>query len=486
MYAKQTIKMLFLVGCMSGILAQEHKVQKPFFAGSWYPKSKLELNQFFARVENSNTPKLDVRACIVPHAGYEYSGAIASNVYNHIDPKNVKRIVVLAPSHRRSYVGVALPLFQHYTTPLGNIEVDTKAVQQLANNAIFTQQHAGFTQEHSCELQLPFIKHHFPDATILPLIISQVTTAQIYTIAEQLAPLIEDHTLIVVSSDFVHYGPRYGYLPFTNNIRNNLDILNGQALRSIIQFHLPDFESILQTTQATVCGSSAIRVLLNLIAKNKLDPLSARLVSYGHSTPANQTIENDVSYAGLIFVAQTLKPSKKQAHDIMQFVRSIIQEQLNNTYRSIKPTELDHPFFQQNLGVFVTLNKNKQLRGCRGYTLSNRPLGTTLKEAALLAAFGDDRFEPLQPSEWQNIELEVTLLERPHSVTSYTEIEVGTHGLLIELGNKNAVFLPQVATQQRWSLEQMLQHLCIKAGLKPNSWKNPAMKFSVFRGHVIR
>jgi AmmeMemoRadiSam system protein A len=144
-------------------------------------------------------------------------------------------------------------------------------------------------------------------------------------------------------------------------------------------------------------------------------------------------------------------------------------------------------------GVFVTLLRSaagegageEELRGCIGRIEPDLPLEEAVCEAAVDAALHDDRFEPVTLDELGRIEIEVTVLSRPRPVASWREIVIGAHGIILEKDRRRALFLPQVATEQGWSLEETLAALSRKAGLGVAAWKENA-SFSVFTGQVFR
>jgi AmmeMemoRadiSam system protein A len=147
---------------------------------------------------------------------------------------------------------------------------------------------------------------------------------------------------------------------------------------------------------------------------------------------------------------------------------------------------------ERRQGVFVTLSRTDPeeirthgpLRGCIGQAEPRYPLYYGTVQAALDAALRDDRFEPVQASELERLAVEVTVLSPRRPVASAEEIRLGIHGIVLEKDGKAALFLPQVATQQEWSLEETLGALARKAGLDTEAWKDGA-DLSVFTGQVF-
>ncbi len=143
-----------------------------------------------------------------------------------------------------------------------------------------------------------------------------------------------------------------------------------------------------------------------------------------------------------------------------------------------------YPKLKLELGAFVTLHINNQLRGCIGYIIAHKPLFETIIEAAKHSAFGDPRFPELKREEVDQVEIEISVLSPFEPIKNYDEIEIGKHGLLLEEGGR-AVLLPQVATEQNYDRAQFLTALCHKAGLYGNYWKERMLNIKVFTALVF-
>ena len=135
-------------------------------------------------------------------------------------------------------------------------------------------------------------------------------------------------------------------------------------------------------------------------------------------------------------------------------------------------------------GVFVTLEKDKELRGCIGYIDPVGPLYRSVMDNVVSACSRDYRFHPVEASELDRIEIELSVLTPKQEIKRAGEFIPGEHGIIIEKQGRRAVFLPQVAAEQRWNREETLRHLCLKAGLAPDAWKKGA-RFWVFTAEVF-
>jgi len=138
----------------------------------------------------------------------------------------------------------------------------------------------------------------------------------------------------------------------------------------------------------------------------------------------------------------------------------------------------------QIMGGFVTLHLHGQLRGCIGEIFPTRELYKVVLERAVDSAFNDYRFSPLTVSEFNEIDIEISALSMPEPVDSWQDIIIGKHGMTLSKNGRSAVFLPQVATEQGWGIEETLTHLAMKAGLAPDDWRENC-SFEVFEAIVF-
>ena len=177
-------------------------------AGLFYPDDPKELRHTVTRFLNDAEPPADIiqpKALIVPHAGYVYSGSAAAMGYSRLLPfiHLIKRIILLGPSHRVGFTGLALSDARHYQTPLGDIPIDHSSIDsilRLPQVSVIEQAH---TQEHSLEVQLPFLQEVLDDFTLVPIVVGDASTESVSEVLETLWG--DDSTLILISSDLSHF-----------------------------------------------------------------------------------------------------------------------------------------------------------------------------------------------------------------------------------------------------------------------------------------
>ena len=276
------------------------------YAGSWYESDPKVLEQqltaFLKKAEpiiQKSEGCLSVRAIVVPHAGYLFSGEVAAHAYRAAKNKKVKRIFLLGPSHYVGFHGVALPNVSFFETPLGSLAVDQEVIEALKKNSLFVEQSEAHRLEHSLEMQLPFIKKVFGTVPIVPLVVGTLSgEVEIREVAAWLQRFLQEDDLIVVSSDFTHYGPQFQYQPFDTCVRENIRKLNRKAYVHLQQLDLHGFLKFQKETGDTICGLYPLALLLAIIPSNT----PSSLVAYQTSQDTKYADpKNSVSYLAITF-----------------------------------------------------------------------------------------------------------------------------------------------------------------------------------------
>ena len=148
-------------------------------------------------------------------------------------------------------------------------------------------------------------------------------------------------------------------------------------------------------------------------------------------------------------------------------------------------TDEEYAMLKEKRGSFVTLKRDGNLRGCIGTILGYEPLDHNVWRMAQSAAFQDPRFSPLREQEWPLCSIEISVLTEPSLCTDVHAIEIGRHGLILQYGGHTGVFLPQVPVEQGWDRMQYLDHLCLKAGVSPSSWKKEGSQLFWYEAQVF-
>ena len=169
--------------------------------------------------------------------------------------------------------------------------------------------------------------------------------------------------------------------------------------------------------------------------------------------------------------------------ELLKIARESIDSALND--RSAKRREQVGASLKEHCGAFVTLHLHGELRGCIGYIEARFPLVETIEEAAPKAALEDPRFLPLTAEEFQDVEIEISVLSPLQEISNVDEVEVGKHGLVIDGGYTRGLLLPQVATEYGWGREQFLSQTCRKAGLPTDAWRKKGVTIYSFTSDVF-
>jgi hypothetical protein len=471
------------------------KVLPSEIAGSWYTADagalQAELAGYFAAAQPA--PLTNICALIQPHAGYQYSGTVAAHGAKLVQGRKFSRVIVLGPSHRVNLPNaIAVPDATHLATPLGAIELDTDALAALRQQPFVTTAAFGHG-EHSVEIQLPPLQMALGEFKLIPIVVGQLTEPATRLIAGVLKDLVDASTLVVVSSDFTHYGPNYGYQPFRTNVEANLKKLDMGAYATIAAKDLQAFRGYCEKTGATICGHDPVGILLAMLPPQA----EAHLVRYDTSGHITGDFANSVSYLCIAFTGawERGRPAAAPAEEVLsaadkkallKLARGMIEHQLKTGKRA-KPEDLGvaiTPAMRKVMGVFVTLHENGDLRGCIGEIFPRRPLVEAVMEQALNAAFEDPRFSPVVAAELPKIHVEISALTPPAPVNSWRDIVIGKHGMVLTKNGRSAVFLPQVAPEQGWDIATTLTHLSLKAGLPSHAWKEGA-EYLVFEAIVF-
>jgi AmmeMemoRadiSam system protein B/AmmeMemoRadiSam system protein A len=475
------------------------RVRPSALAGTWYPADPQELGEYVDKLLDAvkpEKPAMQVRALIVPHAGYPFSGATAAQVFARVRGRDYKRVILLAPSHHSGFRGLSIADVDAYQTPLGDVSLDGPAVAELRKSDLVNSDPTAHVPEHSIEIELPFLQRTLkPGWRLLPVLVGQMEREDYKKAADLLRPLADEETLVVVSSDFTHFGPRFGYMPFPVNAETPRKIraLDDGAIEYIVARDASGLLDYQERTGITICGYRPLALLLTLLPPD----VGIQPIAYATSGELTGDWGSSVSYVGMLATGTTPisgdLPDKKEAGaeidkaDLLALhrlaalgVQTAVLGPSGARGADIRKTVEGLPErLKEPSGAFVTLKEDGQLRGCIGYILPRKPLYEAVLENGFNAARNDRRFTPVRTEELGNLEVEVSVLSEPRPIDSYDQFQVGEQGVILSKDGHQAVFLPEVAPEQGWTREDTLSHLAQKAGLAPDAWRDGA-SFEVF------
>ena len=436
------------------------KIRPAAVAGTFYPVEAAQLDcEVRDMLAASDSGTWRPKALIVPHAGYCYSGPVAASAYASLVSlaAQIKLVVLLGPTHRVVIRGLALPGVDAFETPLGRVEIDPAArdkISHLAQVSVSAQAHA---QEHSLEVQLPFLQTLLTDFKVLPLVVGAASPGDVAEVLEMLWGGAE--TLILISSDLSHF------LPYQAARK-----VDGLTAEEILHCKVP-------ITHEQACGATPVNGLL-LAARHH--GLTAHLLDLRNSGDTAGSREQVVGYGAFAFTEPLPVVADKGAILLAHARNAIAQHFGLPTQPVSEPAWLNEP-----AATFVTLTQDGQLRGCIGSLHARRPLGQDVSHNALVAALNDSRFPPLVAAELATTRIEISRLTPPQPMhfkdeaAALAQLRPGIDGIVLECGARHGTFLPQV-WQQLPQPAQFLAELKRKAGLAADFW-SPEIKLQRYR-----
>jgi AmmeMemoRadiSam system protein B/AmmeMemoRadiSam system protein A len=498
------------------IVSDPKKIRRPRFAqpSGFYTDDPVELTKqiasFFSKAERIELGGM-IAGLVCPHAGYEYSGAIAAEGYKQLEGLSFDTVVVISPSHQVFFPGASVYSGGAYRTPLGDIPVDLDfcqnltSVDPLVSLSDMGHDAAGGSYEHALEVHLPFLQIVLGTFALVPVVMGD----QEFTTAKRLGELIGRYakpgrTLVVASSDLAH-GHSYDETRRMDEI----------AATSVQEFSPGHFYDRLRDSAFEACGGGPITAAM--IATRSMGADSAQVISHRNSGDVtNRKTGYIVGYLSAAFFKsgsedpdrskaaktathsdETPAPAERKRRGLQedQTLSSRERDLLRTTARrslehSVKGAARECPEaaterLREKRGAFVTLKKGGQLRGCIGYIRPYKPLIDAVWEMAESAALRDHRFLPVEPSEVDDLEIEITVLSPLERIEDPDRVLVGRHGLLVSRGHQTGVLLPQVPVEADWDRETFLSQTCVKAGLPPDSWRDPKTTLEIFTAEVF-
>lgn len=501
------IFLVFFLLCLAAVAAEE-RARDYLVTGNWYPSSKSALDrmldQYFGKAQAKKVPGKIV-GLVAPHAGFVFSGQCAANAYKQLEKMpHINRVILLGVSHRGGFRGACVSDFTSNATPLGKIPLDTKITASLAKQKHFRVNNRIMQYEHSLENQLPFLQRALKNRPfkIVPILFGHLQPTDFAALAATIKKHIDEHTLVIASTDFTHYGANFGYTPFKKDIKNNLTKLDMGMIGRVLALDIDGYVRYMKETGITMCGFSPVGVLMKLFADGKHRGM---LMDYYKSGDASGDYSFSVSYASILVTrgknpgsaspatkekaerSSNMALSQDEKKTLLAIARASLAEFLEKKQllEGIENKYTLSEALKVETGVFVTLKIGGHLRGCIGSLVGNAPLYLGVRNNAIRAGISDHRFPQVQKSELEKIDMEISVMTPLQKTADYKKIRLGTDGVLIQKGRYQAVYLPQVATETGWGLDRFLSQLCLKAGLPAAAYKSPGMDFYIFQALVF-
>ena len=470
----------------------QEKIRESAIAGSWYsdhPQTlKGQIGTYLDRVQPVPLGGTLV-GLIVPHAGYLYSGGVAACAYKTLLEQPFDRVLILAPSHRASFPGASVYRFGGYRTPLGIVPLDEELIDALCQDStLFHYVSRAETQEHSLEIQLPFLQVVLPTFRLTPILMGDQSLPTCRKLADAIIRACEkERVLLIASTDLSHFHP--------DQEAKRLDQV---VIDRVSAFDPVGLAEALRNGACEACGGGPMITVM--LAAQELGANKAKILRYAHSGDVTGDMRGVVGYLAAAFVDNPGKKSGETPPDRRgagidlglssedkQTLRQIALQAIRS--KCMKQPMPDIPVSSATLkeprGAFISLHSRGDLRGCIGMIEGFGPLSQTVKEMAVQAAFADPRFCPLNPDELADLDLEISVLTPLERIKDPSQIEIGKHGLLIRKKSRSGLLLPQVATEHGWDRHQFLEWTCRKACLPPKAWRDADTEIYVFSADIF-
>jgi len=461
-------------------------------AGSWYPAEPAALRKLLkGYLDKATVRDLPGRpvAVIAPHAGYAYSGPTAALAFKAVSGMGFSRIILIGPSHHMAgaYAGGAIPKVTHFATPLGNVPLDRALCEKFCTSDVFAADDRPHAREHCLEMELPLLQCVLKDFTIVPILMGKADAKMFVKMASVIRPAVDKKTLIVVSTDFVHHGPNYGYQPFKTDVAKNIARLDTAAIDRILAVDRLGFVDVVQATGATICGRWAVATALEVFA-GRSDVEGVRL-GYTTSGAITKNWDNSVSYAAIALCAGAASPlTADERKCLLRIARGQVREFLKagKELTGVEKRYSLTPRLKKPGPAFVTLTRGGDLRGCIGHVVPVEPLYKSVLHNAIKAC-RDHRFasDRVTAAEEPKLHIEISVLSRYRKIARTDEIKIGRDGLIIRCGRNSGLLLPQVPVQKKWDLKAYLRGICRKAGLPAQAINDPNTRLYRFTAQVF-
>lgn len=435
--------------------------KSPVFAGSFYPEKPEELTNLLNSFKQESQTNYKSKAIIVPHAGIVYSGHAAMAGFQHLEPN--ENIFIIAPSHHESFNNIAFPEYTYFDTPLGSLEVNNRLIKELTEMFPCIVANEIFDNEHSIEVQLPFIQNlfcpHIQNAMdfvkglkkrkfkIVPILVGNCD----YRLISDIISANWENSSFVISSDLSHY--------FTQQECRQIDTYTA----TIIETGKLDF---FQPQQA--CGLACIKGLVDFANNNDCTMIRAMMYNSGDvSRDTNKVVGYGSWY--LYTNSRNVFIEKYYSKYVLDLVKQTIVASIKG--EEFIPHDIP-PVLTEYGASFVTLKlKTGELRGCIGSVYPTKPLILDIIDNAKNAGFQDPRFEPLTVDELPNLQLSVSILSSIERINFKDErdllSQIYPHGVILAERDRRAVYLP-IVWEQLPDRAVFLNSLKEKAGLAPD------------------
>jgi len=422
--------------------------RNPVVAGQFYPASASQLKEMIKMLIDEKAEKEEVIGLVSPHAGYVYSGPVAGAVISRIKFKDT--FIILGPNHSGMGKPLSIMTQGRWKTPLGEVEIDSELAKQILVTSRHLQEDAAAHQyEHSIEVQIPFLQYFKPDIRIVPITLAFASGAACKEIGKEIAQAVKKlkrEVVIIASSDMTHYEPQ-------ETARKK----DYQAIGAILDLNEDELLKRVEELNISMCGYVPTVSLIS--AAKELGANAAELVRYQTSGDTTGDYSSVVGYAGIIIKAVEM-------HPLVHLAKQTIETYVNEG-KIPSPPEALTPEMKERAGVFVSLHKFGELRGCIGtFEPTQKNVAEEIIQNAISSSTRDPRFPPVAPEELEHLEYSVDVLTTPKPVKDKSRLDPKKYGVIVECGFRRGLLLPDLEGVD--SVDYQIDICRQKAGIAPD------------------
>ena len=423
-------------------------IRKPVVAGQFYPGSASQLKEMIGMLVDEKVEKEEVIGLVSPHAGYVYSGPVAGAVISRIKFKDT--FIILGPNHSGMGKPLSIMTQGKWKTPLGEVEIDSELANQiLATSGHLQEDAAAHQYEHSIEVQLPFLQYFQPDIRIVPITLAFASATAYKEIGREIAEAVKKlkrEVVIIASSDMTHYEPQ-----------ESAEKKDSQAIDAILNLNEDELLKRVEELNISMCGYAPTVSLIS--AAKELGAKSAELVRYQTSGDTTGDYSAVVGYAGIIIKAVEM-------HPLVQLAKQTVESYVTEGKIPPPPKKLT-PEMKERAGVFVSLHKFGELRGCIGtFEPTQKNVAEEIIQNAISSSTRDPRFPPVAPEELEDLDYNVDVLTKPKPVKDKRQLDPKKYGVIVECGFRRGLLLPDLEGVD--SVDYQIDICRQKAGIAPD------------------
>jgi AmmeMemoRadiSam system protein B/AmmeMemoRadiSam system protein A len=420
-------------------------IRNPVVSGQFYPASPSQLKAMIEGMVDEKAAKEEVIGLVSPHAGYIYSGRVAGAVISQIKFKDT--FIIMGPNHTGMGKPCSIMTEGRWKTPLGEVEIDSELGTRILSSSSYLQEDfAAHQYEHSIEVQIPFLQYFKPDIRFVPIILAYSSGAIYKEIGREIAKAIKDsgkEVVIIASSDMTHYEPQESaQRKDMHAIEAILDLNEDELLRRIYELDI------------SMCGYAPTVSLIS--AAKELGATGAELVKYQTSGDTSGDYTSVVGYAGIII---------REMSPLVGLAKKTVETYVMEG-KTHQPEEIT-PEMRVRTGVFVSIHKFGELRGCIGtIEPTEKNVAEEIINNAINSATRDPRFPPIAPNELKHLSYSVDVLTKPEPIDSQDQLDPKKYGAIVEAGIRRGLLLPDLEGVD--TVDYQIEICRQKAGIAPD------------------